>query len=151
MATEGIKQAAKFDNISTGRLSATGVGLTGALLGVGIDTYLGMKSGEAFGTAMLKGVGWGVVGAVAPGPLTAWFVGQGAGAIGMGLMNFSENLDSRYNQSMKMAKPNFQYIDTKQALTMRQAAVQAIQGSKMNARNALGGEAALMHRSKRIY
>lgn len=33
------------------------------------------------------------------------------------------------------------YIDTNQALTMRQAAVQQIQGNKLNARSALGGEA----------
>lgn len=33
------------------------------------------------------------------------------------------------------------YMDTNQALTMRQAAVQQIQGNKLNARSALGGEA----------
>jgi hypothetical protein len=32
-------------------------------------------------------------------------------------------------------------MDTQRAQTMRQAAVQAIQGSKLNARSALGGEA----------
>lgn len=34
-----------------------------------------------------------------------------------------------------------QYMDTNQALTMRQAAVEQIQGNKLNARSALGGEA----------
>ena len=33
------------------------------------------------------------------------------------------------------------YMDTNAAVTMRQAAVQQIQGNKMNARSALGGEA----------
>lgn len=33
------------------------------------------------------------------------------------------------------------YVDTQQAQTMRQAALQQIQGNKMNARSALGGEA----------
>lgn len=33
------------------------------------------------------------------------------------------------------------YVDTNQAVTMRQAAVQQIQGNKLNARSALGGEA----------
>lgn len=37
------------------------------------------------------------------------------------------------------------YMDTSRAQTMRQAAVQAIQGSKMNARSSLGGEARLFH------
>jgi hypothetical protein len=36
------------------------------------------------------------------------------------------------------------YMDTQRALTMRQAAVQAIQGSKLNARSALGGEARIL-------
>lgn len=35
------------------------------------------------------------------------------------------------------------YVDTKAAQTMRQAAVQQIQGNKLNARSALGGEARL--------
>lgn len=37
------------------------------------------------------------------------------------------------------------FFDTEAALTMRQAAVQAIQASKMNARSVLGQEARLMH------
>lgn len=37
------------------------------------------------------------------------------------------------------------YVDTQRAATMRQAAVQAIQGSKMNARSALGGEARIFN------
>ncbi|HDR5350561.1 TPA: hypothetical protein QCS32_002196 [Bacillus thuringiensis] len=36
------------------------------------------------------------------------------------------------------------FLDTRGAQTMRQAAVQAIQGSKMNARSALGGEAKIL-------
>ncbi|MFS1019755.1 MULTISPECIES: hypothetical protein [Enterococcus] len=36
------------------------------------------------------------------------------------------------------------YVDTQQAQTMRQAAVQQIQGNKLNARSALGGEARLL-------
>ncbi|MEK1829091.1 hypothetical protein AAAC51_08030 [Priestia megaterium] len=37
------------------------------------------------------------------------------------------------------------YVDTQRAQTMRQAAVQAIQGSKLNARSALGGEAKILN------
>ena len=36
------------------------------------------------------------------------------------------------------------FVDTRGAQTMRQATVQAIQGSKMNARSALGGEAKIL-------
>ena len=41
------------------------------------------------------------------------------------------------------------FIDTMQAQTMRQAAVQQIQGNKLNARSALGGEARIF--SNKIY
>lgn len=43
------------------------------------------------------------------------------------------------------------FNDTSRAQTMRQAAVQAIQGSKMNARSALGGEARLFHENSGRY
>lgn len=49
-----------------------------------------------------------------------------------------EIFDRRYNNN-SIANPNF--MDTNRALTMRQAAVQQIQGNKLNARSALGGEA----------
>lgn len=41
------------------------------------------------------------------------------------------------------------FVDTMQAQTMRQAAVQQIQGNKLNARSALGGEARIF--SNKIY
>ena len=46
--------------------------------------------------------------------------------------------DMRYNMYGKIGG---NYIDTNRAVTMRQAAVQQIQGNKLNARSALGGEA----------
>ncbi|MFP3359475.1 hypothetical protein R0K17_19275, partial [Planococcus sp. SIMBA_143] len=36
------------------------------------------------------------------------------------------------------------YMDTQRALTMRQAAVQSIEASKMNSRSSLGGEARIL-------
>src|SRR5574344_264027 len=39
------------------------------------------------------------------------------------------------------------YMDTNAALTMRQAAIQQIQGNKLNARSALGGEARILSRN----
>ena len=46
--------------------------------------------------------------------------------------------DMRYNMYGKIGG---NYMDTSRAVTMRQAAVQQIQGNKLNARSALGGEA----------
>ena len=60
--------------------------------------------------------------------------------------NKSRNMTDKRNQQLQPGT-NFTYRDSNAAYTMRQASVQAIQGSKLNARNALGGEAALMHRS----
>lgn len=48
--------------------------------------------------------------------------------------------DLRYNMYGRIGGG---YMDTNRALTMRQAAVQQIQGNKLNARSALGGEARL--------
>ncbi|GLF89978.1 hypothetical protein Saga11_12370 [Bacillus safensis] len=45
-----------------------------------------------------------------------------------------------WNQQHLQGMVGGSYQDTQRALTMRQAAAQAIQGSKMNARSALGGE-----------
>lgn len=49
-----------------------------------------------------------------------------------------ERFDRRYNNYGRVGGG---YVDTMQAQTMRQAAVQQIQGNKLNARSALGGEA----------
>lgn len=54
--------------------------------------------------------------------------------------------DLRYNMYGKIGGG---YMDTSRALTMRQAAVQQIQGNKLNARSALGGEARIF--SNNIY
>jgi hypothetical protein len=67
-----------------------------------------------------------------------------AGAIG-GLNN-TVKVNEAKNKIRNDTGMRATYQDTQQAATMRQAAIQAIQGSKLNARNALGGEAAMMHR-----
>lgn len=50
-----------------------------------------------------------------------------------------EIFDQRYNARNGVVGGG--YMDTQRAVTMRQAAVQQIQGNKLNARTALGGEA----------
>lgn len=136
--------------LKEGRLAKSSLNLKGALFDLAINTFMGVQSGESLPNAVLKGAGEAALWAIAPGPMGvkmgAELIAMGAG----GLYKANKALTQRYNQNISSA-PNFQYTDTRQALTMRQAAVQAIQGSKMNARNALGGEASLMHRDNRIY
>lgn len=50
----------------------------------------------------------------------------------------AEDFRSIENQSQRIGQG---FMDTNQAQTMRQAALQQIQGNKLNARSALGGEA----------
>ena len=77
------------------------------------------------------------------GALFAKDIGVMVGQAAYGLhKTFNNKLEQKYQNG-----PRFNYQDTQQAATMRQAAVQAIQGSKLNARNSLGSEAALMHRA----
>ena len=151
MATEKTKKATEYLHLKQGKKSMGVASWGGIALDVGFDVIGGMKSGRSFGESAIKGAGNTIAWAVAPGVMWTVFGASIAGGIAKGAYSFNENLDSRYYESMKNAKPNFQYMDTRQAVTMRQAAVQAIQGSKMNARNALGGEASLMHRTQRTF
>lgn len=63
---------------------------------------------------------------------------------------FRRQRHDQYNSMREAAYSNVvggNYMDTNAALTMRQAAVQQIQGNKLNARSALGGEARILSRN----
>jgi hypothetical protein len=111
--------------------------------GFAIDTFLNMKSGDDFGTAAVKGAFTGMLWHTMPGIMTAASVAQIAPAAINGVASWKRQKEAWWNQQFL---PNFggNYRDTQRALTMRQSAVQAIQGSKLNARSALGGEAKLL-------
>lgn len=127
-------------------LHGHGIGLGGMALDLGLNAYFGMKEGDNLGTSLIKAVPQSIAWAVAPGVMGTYMAASLIPAAAQGYMGADQNLRQKYNQNRK-AGTMFSYMDTRQAVTMRQASVQAIQGSKMNARNALGGEAALMHRS----
>lgn len=123
-------------------------GLKSTLIGTGIftavDVAMGRPLGEALGTQLLYN---GFIAAAFPG----YMAGEMVGALLYGGTNayfgsVKPAMTSRRISSLDPSNMNFKYKDTQQAITMRQAAVQAIQGSRMNARSALGGEARLMHR-----
>jgi hypothetical protein len=122
-------------------------GLGAAAFNVGVDAFFALKEGNSLGAAVAKGIPISLAWTVAPGAMWGMTIASVAGGIVPGYIKADENLRSKYNQLHK-TDPHFTFSDTRQAYTMRQAAVQAIQGSKLNARNALGGEAALMHRNR---
>ena len=121
-----------------------------ALFDVGINTFFNVKEGNSIFTSVLKGTIEAIPYAILPGPMITYDLMRLGGVLAKGAHQYNKALSQRYT-NMLNPQPRFTYMDTRQALTMRQAAVQAIQGSKLNARNALGGEAALMHRTTRIY
>lgn len=111
-----------------------------------IDTAMNLQGGDDLGTSVLKA---GVTGALASSNPGLFFLGTSASLVAdgyWGLKQFNYQKQQWWNK--QYATNNVvggNYVDTQRALTMRQASVQAIQGSKMNARSALGGEAKLIH------
>jgi hypothetical protein len=99
-----------------------------------------------FGRSMAKGIGtsllWNAIGPV--GNVLA--IGGGVAALGSlayegGRERFYRNLSSSYARDI-----GGNYVDTKQAYTMRQAAVQAIERSRVTGRQVLGNEASYLHK-----
>jgi hypothetical protein len=119
------------------------LGMKGFGLWAGVDTFMNMKAGDDFGTAAVKGVASGMLWTAMPGIMTAHMIATSAPAVINSVNQYKRQKESWW---YKQHLPNFggQYQDTQRAQTMRQAAVEAIQGSKLNARSALGGEARIL-------
>lgn len=121
--------------------------------GIGADALFNTvrykMQGHSMGGSLLRGGLEGLYFAAAPHLALTTQIGIPAmNAAIRGTYRLSRSLTDRHNEQLRPGT-NFTYRDTRAAATMRQAAVQAIQGSKLNARNALGGEAALMHKGYR--
>ena len=121
-------------------------GIGGALgIGFGLSDYSAEREkgrsvlGSA-ATAVATDALWG-----AAGPL-GWAAMGGQMAVGLGAAGYQAA--AGYGKQLAAMQRPFsgQYQDTQNAYTMRQRAVQAIQGSKLNARSAVGNEAQYMHR-----
>lgn len=134
-------------NISKGLKNAPKMG-PGSLV---VDTYLNMRAGDDFGTSVFKASGTAMLWASAPAVMGAHFAGTLAIGGATGYSQWKNRATDNYRKQMYQGTVGGNYMDNNRALTMRQAAVQAIQGSKLNARSALGGEAKIftnnMHRS----
>lgn len=117
----------------------------GAMIGAAgfaMDTNYHLKQGTGMGTSLFKaGVEnalWATNPALMAGVQLAPLAVQGTiAAHDFRRRRGQEIQDAKYNRG----RVGGNYMDTSQAQTMRQAAVQQIQGNKLNARSALGGEA----------
>jgi hypothetical protein len=108
--------------------------------GVGAAVRDNVVSGAIFGAAR-----WGLT-RLGMGLFNPFTIGAAAlvGGVVGGRQALIAGRD--YNASLRNASFGTAFNDSNgTAATMRQASLQAIQGSKINGRNALGGEAALMH------
>lgn len=118
----------------------------GGALVFGADTAMNVHDGNDLGTAAMKAAGTAIMTGSNPalyfGLTAASYGTQGAWALQKFKYQKNQWWNSQYAYHNEVGG---NYVDTQRAQTMRQAAVQAIQGSKMNARSALGGEAKILN------
>lgn len=135
--TKGVTKTGKFAKF----LGQTPMGYLGE---TGLFVGMNLLEGESLGTSLVRGIGEQALWRAAPGVMLGYMAATGLPELGKAAYERARTQGRWWNQ---MHRPNFGgvYRDTQQAVTMRQAAVQAIAGSRMNARSALGGEARLMH------
>lgn len=111
-----------------------------------LDAGFNMSQGDDIGTAAIKSAATTVVAASNPLAFTAYTLGSVAIDGASGIIDLKRERQAQWNKSFAYSNEvGGNFYDSQRAQTMRQAAVQAIQGSKMNARSALGGEAKIMH------
>lgn len=118
----------------------------GLLMGAGMaamDVKSQVDSGNSLGTSIFKAGVNGALYASNPVLMTAIDLAPLAYQGLVGAHQFRKQkgqqlFDQKHNNYGRVGGG---YTDTMQAQTMRQAAVQQIQGNKLNARSALGGEA----------
>jgi hypothetical protein len=127
------------------------LGTTGGLVGFGANAAImaGMHKmeGDSLPVAAAKGIGEQLMWEAAGGFGTAIMLTQMAGMVGgaayeIGRTNYNRNVYDYYTPG----RLGGNYIDTQQALTMRQAAIQNLQQSRVNGRLVLGNEASFLHR-----
>ena len=125
----------------------------GALLEFSIDAAMNTvalkASGNTLSQSLVKGVGEAALWALFLTPKMSLTYGLAQiGVVGTTVAygairrNWSEKKDRFYTPG----EIGGRYTDTRQALTMRQAAVHAIRESRINGRLVLGNEASYMHR-----
>lgn len=117
-----------------------GVGMTA------LDFKSNLDQGQGAGTALVKSAASYAAWTMAS-PLMWAYTGATTGyEVANSAYTWRRQQAENWNKALR---PDYSvggnYQDTAAAQTMRQAAVQAIQGSRLNARSALGGEARIFH------
>jgi len=121
--------------------------MKGNLLFAAGEVPMNMAAGDDFGTAALKAGASASLWASAPWVMGAYTVATTLPMAAGSLYSSYLNQKQWWNQQHLNGQIGGNYQDTQRALTMRQASVQAIQGSKMNVRSALGGEAKIISKN----
>lgn len=109
-----------------------------------IDAGLNMAGGDDAGTAVMKAGVSTALWYAAPGVMTAHMLATVGPAAAGAVHDWHRQKKAGWNNAFAKGTIGGQYQDTQRAMTMRQAGVEAIQGSKLNARSALGGEARIL-------
>lgn len=117
-----------------------------ALMGgfTALDFMMRVRAGESVPKAAVTALGTLAVWQFAGGPLSAYFLGQLGMAVAMPAMS-AYRVRKAQMRSLLYPRLGRGFQDTEQAYTLRQAALQAINRSYMNARFYLGQEASFLH------
>lgn len=112
----------------------------------GVDLVSNVSAGDNLGTSVLKAGATGILSTAAPVLFGVASFAPAVRDMGVGYYNFRREKQSWWNKQFAYDNSvGGNYVDSQRALTMRQAAVQSIQGSKLNARSALGSEARILN------
>ena len=123
-------------------------GLSGAAKGTlafgALDATMNLAAGDDAATAVMRAGASAALWYTAPAIMTMHMAATMTPAMASAYHGWQRNAQTTWNNNFRHGQVGGQYQDTQRALTMRQAAVEAIQGSKLNARSALGGEARII-------
>lgn len=116
-----------------------------------LDVKSNMDNGDSFVTASMKSTASAMLWTRAPWAMSIITAAQVTPQAVSAVTQWHKGKEEWWNQQFYRGVVGGNYEDTQRALTMRQSAVAQIQGSKLNARSALGGEARILsenyHRS----
>lgn len=116
-------------------------------VGFGAMDYRSNRAeGDGIAPSLVKAGATAAMWSFAPAAMTLYELGsQGPGMVMGGIQAHNQAVSKFRQTASGFANPSLggNYYDTNRALTMRQSAIQAIEGSKLNARSALGNEAKL--------
>lgn len=112
-----------------------------------LDAAMNMAGGDDAGTAIMKAGVSTALWYTAPGVMGAYTAATTLPQLAVAGTTWKKHRVDWWQQQHMQGTVGGQYQDTQRALTMRQAAVEAIQGSKLNARSALGGEAKILNQN----